>query len=620
VRRVVWYNPLSWFQAAEAEHAALAAGPVDFSEFLRTSWGSNLLTANDLITLGSVGLGCTPNTPPSHVHAAVIDAMGFHPMIYMGESMVTAPATDPELYFLRGDPKIVAECEAWLRPLLVGQRAPILGSIARGFGLGSVPIVLDYGEKALSIKVPAKSGEGERNKNLPGHVHFVASHEVWPGDAQLRVQGDRLLGLVAGGVEYGGEDLEPGRARAFLALWDPKPGADRSEFWQGQGSRRRAYRDWIEEGGARLWEIRAIERGVDLPRVGYAPEGKLKIGGQEIDAIKLLRAQIMALRNGSAIVLPNTLLADNSPAFKVDVLKATVQHQLLEYAIDSRGKRMLLASLTPASLDKATEEQFMDSVQRVCDFTARTLTRIVNTVVRLNHGEGAPFVQVVANDIPKRKQRVALEVFKTVAGAVQHLPDGKVVTVGELVDGPEILKQIGIMDRPMDEAAHKQAGPPSPPAGPPGLPGRPRDAAGGREERRDSAITVDGESDTGGKDVERDSRGEMRAAISAMAHVTDAMASVAGGLHALASAETPPPQPPPIHVHVEPTPVHVDVAAPSVTLEQPAPVLLPPVVVPAPVVNNTITSPDKKVIVEFSRDGQGRLSGATGDEIAKGGA
>jgi hypothetical protein len=484
--------------------AALAAGPVDFSEFLRTSWGGSSLTANDLITLGSVGLGCTPGTPANHVHPVVIDAMGFHPMIYMGESMVTAPATDPELYFLRGDSKIVAETEAWLRPLLAGQRAPLLNSIARGFGLGAVPFVLDYGERDLTIKVPAKSGEGERNKNLPGHVHFVAAHELWPGDTQLRVRGDNLLGLITPGEEIGGEDLEPGRARGFLALWDPKPGADRHDYWQGQGSRRRAYKDWIEEGGARLWEIRAIERGVDLPRVGYAPEGKLKIGGQEIDAIKLLRAQIMALRNGSAIVLPNTLMGDGStPAFKVDVLQATVQHQLMEYAITSRGKRMLLASLAPDSLDKATEEQFMDSVQRVCDFTARTLTRVVNTIVRLRYGEGAPFVQCLANDIPKRRLKTALDVFTRVSDAVQHLPDGRVVTVGELVDGPEILNQIGIATRPIDEAAHK------PTAGPPPstrTPGRPGEATSDREERRDSAITVEGEGDTGGDDVEREER------------------------------------------------------------------------------------------------------------------
>lgn len=500
-----WFNPFSWFGANKDEASALLAAAPDFSEFMRTSWGIGSMSAGEIISLGAIGMGCRPETPPNHVHPVVLDAMAYHPMVYMGESMACAPASDPDLYFLRGEDRACAEAEAWLRPLLAGQRAPLLAQIARGFAYGSVPIVLDYGTKDLTIKVPGvKDGESTRNKNLPSHTHYVRSHEVWPGDCELRVQNDRLLGVRTGGQEYGGEDLEaPGLRRSYLALWDPKPGQESSDLWKGQGSRRRAYKDWIEEGAARLWEIRAIERGVDLPRVGYAPEGKLKINGQEIDAIKLLRAQIMSLRNGSAMVLPNTLLADNSPAFKVDVLKATVQHQLLQYAIDSRGARMLLASLNPSKLDKATEEQFMDSVQRVCDFAARTLTRMVNTVLALRYGDAAPFVQVVANDIPKRKLRVALEVFRAVVGAVQHLPDGRTVTIGELVDGPEILKQIGIMDRPIGEAAHK----PAPALAPFGGPvGRPSDTAGGREERRDAARTVEGEEDTGGKDVEREER------------------------------------------------------------------------------------------------------------------
>lgn len=503
-----WWNPFGWF-GGSAELAA--GGPVDFSEFMRTSWTSGL-TANDVISLGSIGMGCRPDTQPDQLHPIVLDGMGFHPLVYMGESMRAGPSSDPDLYFFRGDERACAEMEACFRPLLTGQRAPLLEQIARGAAYGSVPIVLDYGTKDLTIKVPGKKdGEVTRNRNLPGHTHYVRSHEVWPGDCELMVSGDKLIGVRTAGAEYGGEDLDnPGLARAFLALWDPKPGQNPACLWRGQGSRRRAYKDWLEEGMARLWEIRAIERGVDLPRVGYAPEGKLKINGQEIDAIKLMRAQIMSLRNGSALVLPNTLLADNTPAFKIDVLKATVQHQLLQYAIDSRGARILLASLNPSRLDKATEEQFMDSVQRVCDFSAATLTRMVNTVLRLRYGDAAPFVQVKANDIPKRKLKVALEVFRAVSNAVQHLPDGRTVTPGELVDGPELLKQIGIMDRPIGEAAHKPTPAPTtfPPAGgaPSGQVGRPTDTAGEREERRDAAETVEGEEDTGGEDVEREER------------------------------------------------------------------------------------------------------------------
>lgn len=465
------------------------------SDLVGATWSPGALDASHLVSLGAVAIGCTPATPPLAVHQAVIDAMGFHPMIYMGESMVTWPSNDAEIYYLRGDDRLCAEAEAWLRRLLTRQRAPLLPSIARAFATGHSPIVLDFEPETLVFKI------GGRNNNRPGHVHYVRSSELWLGDVQLRTKGRQLLGVLHGGEEFPGEDVDdPGRRRAFAAVWDPKPGAAVEDFWRGQGSRFRAYKDWIEEGAARLWEIRALERGVDLPRVGYAPSGKLSIGGREVSAIRLLKEQITALRSGSTIVLPNTLLADNTPAFKVQVLEQTMQHQLVAYAIDSRSARMMRASLNPTNLDKATEEQFMDTAQKVCDFVAATLTRIVNAVVELHHGKGH-FVQVLANDIPKRRLRVALEVFRAVVSHTQHLPDGKTVQIGELVDGPEILKQIGIMGRPLDEAAHKQVAPP--PAGPPG---RPIDTTSSREERRDDARTVEGEEDTGGEDVEREER------------------------------------------------------------------------------------------------------------------
>jgi hypothetical protein len=61
--------------------------------------------------------------------------------------------------------------------------------------------------------------------------------------------------------------------------------------------------------------------------------------------------------------------------------------------------------------------------------------------------------------------------------------------------------------------------------------------------------------------------------------------------------------------------------APPPTIIVNVPQQPPPVVnvAPSPVVNN-VTVPDRKVLVEFQRDRDGRLSGATGDEYAKSGS
>lgn len=505
-----WWSPVSWFRGESATFAGLdvvRAQPTggdspDLSEFMRSSWAASSLTLGDVVALGSIGMGCTPATRPEWVPLEVLDAISTDPVVYTMERVLTAPAMDAELYFLRGDKKACAEVEAWLRPLLTRQRAPLLAQIVRAFAMGSVPIVFDYEAAAISFDVPSENAKGTMTRTIRDHVHYVRSHEVWPGDAQLRVEGDRLLGVVTEVREYGGEDLEDaGRARAFLSIWDPAYGR-----WQGQGSRRRVYKDWIEGGMARLWEMRSLERVVDPARVGYAPEGDLTINGQKISAVKLLRSQMLSLRNGSVITLPGTLDQGGNPLWRLEAPFQQGQgHQIAKQAIDARDVRKAWAALSPGGgVDKATEEQFMDSVQSVCDFAAAFLTRVVNTPLRLRYGADAPFVQVLANDIPKRKLRIVTQVFTSVASAQQRLPDGRVYTLAELVD-PEILDQLGIKSRKVEDAAHGGEPEPEPPPAPPG---RPLEPAGDREERRDDAETIEGEEDTGGADVEREERSQ----------------------------------------------------------------------------------------------------------------
>lgn len=509
-------DPRTWFGfgapagdpsnlSAGGDVVALAAGPgsggpVDLSDFHRQSWGLDALGAGDLVTLAAMSMSIRPDTPPEHVPVNVLDAIGWHPVVALSEHLATSPATDPELYYLRGDPAACAEVEAWLRPLLTLQRAPLLAQIVRAFAYGAVPIVLDWGVSDISFTVPGADGIGSRNRNIIGHAHYARSHEIWPGDAQLRVKDDRLLGVLTRAGEYGGEDLdEPGKRRGFLAIWEPQFGR-----WQGQASRRRAYRDWFEEGMARLWEIRYVERSVDLPRIGFAPAGNLKVDGREVSAVSILRGQLQSLRNGSTITLPSTRDASGNQAWDAKVLDHPDRHQIFDHAITSRSIRLMQAALCPGRApDKASEEQMMDTVQRVCDFAARTLTRMVATVMELRHGPGAPFTQVLANDVPKRKLRLAQDVFRTCADGIQRLPDGRQARLKDLVH-PEIFDQLGIRARPLSEAARDPSDPSLAPS--PGRPGRPIDVTGGREERRDAARTVEGEWDTGGRDVERDER------------------------------------------------------------------------------------------------------------------
>lgn len=493
------------------------AGPSpDLSEFTRATWSADSLGLGGLLTLGAVGVGCTPSTAPELVPLEVLDAIGYDPVVYTMESVVTGPAKDPEIYDVRcEDKRQRAEAKAILRPLLTSQRAPILSQILRAFAFGSIPIVLDYEASDLSWEqerdpaptpappagdkghaTPAPAAPATFRRTVKGHVHFVRSHEVWPGDAQLRVSGDRLLGVVVGDQEYGGEDLDdPGRARAFLSIWDPQFGR-----WGGQGSRRRVFKDWLEGGLARAWEMRALNRVVDPVRVGYAPEGDVTIGGTKVSAVKLLRGQMEKIANGSVVTLPGTLDSGGNPLWRFEApFQPGNGHEIAKQAIDARDVRKAWACLSPGGpVDKATEEQFLDQVQSLADFAAQVLTRILNVNMRLRYGERAAYVQVFASDIPKRKLRVVLEVFRATHQAVHRLPDGRTYTLGQLVH-PEILDQISIRKFEPEEVASA-----APPPVAPGQPGQPLDLSSGRQDRRDDSKTVEGESDTGGDDVERD--------------------------------------------------------------------------------------------------------------------
>ncbi len=534
-----WWNPLSWSRsdlAAAPQVPVVSVGGVgpnvipqpgqgsgaspDLEEFARSTWSLSTLGIQDVVALGAIGAGCTPATRAEFVPLEIKDLIArTDPVVYTMLSVVTGPAKDPELYYLRcDDKKLVPEVEAWLRPLLTKQRAPLLAQICRAFAMGSVPIVLDYVSEDLAWE-QERGGAGGSDvstfrRTAKGHVHYARSHEVWPGEASLRVDGDRLLGLIYSGQEYGGEDLDdPGRARAFLSIWDPSYGR-----WGGQGAIDRVYKDWLEGGMARLWEMRALERVVDPARIGYAPNRDIEIGGQKISAVKLLRAQMLSLRNGSVMTLPGEVDGNGNALWRVEAPFTPGQgHEIAKQAIDARDVRKAWACLSPGGpVDKASEEQFMDSIQSVCDFAAATLTRMVNVCVKVTHGPAAPFVQVIANDIPKRKMRTVLEVFRATSSATQRMPDGRVYTLAELVD-PEILDQLGIKARTVATAAHLPAYPESiaeafsaPPSGEGGEKpvGRPNDTTSQREERRDNAETIEGEGDTGGEDVEREERPE----------------------------------------------------------------------------------------------------------------
>lgn len=474
--------------------------PVDLEEFERSNMELRLSGSLELAHLASFAARTRgkASVRPDLIPFETLDLMGYEPPIYFSEAAITAPARDPELFYVRHagkDERLVAETEAWLYPLL--HRTELLDMIARAFAYGVIPIVFDWEKGDLTRRVSTDTGE--RQRVLKRHVHYCRAHELWPGDVTVDAEHDRIFGVeTSDGRLYGSEGLERlGDVRAYLAIWDKQFGR-----LQGQGSRRRAHEPWFQGSYARLWRARYLERSVDAVRVGYAPDGKITLpDGTKVHATKLLRSILTAARNGSAVVVPAKRDKDGNRVWELDKLELPDRDGVFQHACQDTDARMMLATLSPPGMEDGSyeEELFFSFVQSVSNFAAKVLSRIVATTHWLNHGtrgSAAEPPEVIANDVPLRKKRILKEVFGKVADAVHYTSEGKEYTLGGMVS-PEILDQLGVGRLSVAEAAHD----PKPAAPAPGGPGRPLDLTSDREDRRDDAETDAGSEDTGGEDT-----------------------------------------------------------------------------------------------------------------------
>lgn len=451
------------------------------------AWGRDGVPADVSALVGAslaeVAAAGSPLSPES-VPWQTIELMGWDPVVALGEATAIGPALDSTLYYVtHSDPGVVAEHEAWLQGALL---SGLLEAILAAPAYGVAPYVLDWSE-----------AEGPARYADPPHALSPAVC-----DLVLDASGDVLLG-----VRYQPTGVIYGAGRGFAAVPRRRFGS-----WRGQGSRCRAYAAWYRRVALGILEGRYYERSVDPPRVGYAPKGVTTIDGQEVSNTRLAASALLALRGGGATALPSEVYPNTSQrAWDVQVLDLPDRSGAWDLAVNRQDARILLASMVPPTSVGASEASFAggrvpatmfsEVVQGHANDAARELTRVVSFVHRLRHGDDAERPEVWALEIPAARKKLLLDVFRSVASATQHLPDGRTVTLAELV-APEILPALGIPSRKLEEAAHKPAAPEAtaeafaPVA--PAEPGPDRSATSDRDERRDAAREPEGEDDTGG--------------------------------------------------------------------------------------------------------------------------
>lgn len=415
------------------------------------------------------------HTDPRLVPLEALRAMGSHPVVYLAERTIGGIVRRPDLYYVRHtDKRIVRETEAWLWPLL----PDLLAAAAHAFAYGSVPVVLDWGRRDLRIQVPSEDGR-VRSRRLPLHTHYVAAHEVWPGDVEVEADRDALRALRHGGRRYAAD-------RAHLFVWDREFGG-----FEGQGARRRAWRDFVTSLGVSVLQVQYLERSVDSPRVVWAPPGTQPVDGQDVPTTDYVATLLRALRGSGAVAFPSVRDGLGNRRYDLETLDVPDRGDVWDQAMNRYDGGILKAYLVPPSLTgvedlAATGARVLDGmlrefIQDLAQFAADALTRLVRIVHAMNHDPAAVEPpDVLAYEIPASIRKLYLEVLRLVGAAQTGEP------ASAWVDVPALLDQLGVPLRTSPLAIQPTTDAPGAPTG------RPRDMAGEREERREAARTAEG--------------------------------------------------------------------------------------------------------------------------------
>lgn len=470
--------------------------------------GGRYTSAFELHALAQLGYGMDPRSVPIEA----LRIMGSTcPAVYPAERTITGIIRRSDLFSVKHeDPKIVAETEAWLWPLL----PRLLGGCARGFSYGTVANVLDWERRTLRTSVRNVKTGKVRSRTSVDHTHFARAFELHPDYTSFGIdeQGEIVTLDAAASMSIGALGRAGAGSRTYDAtrvapwIWDP-------EFGEvvGQGARQRAWQPYCTYLIVRLLRDKYLERSVDSPRIVFAPEGKITIDGVETTIPEYAVQLLMDLSGSGAIGFPSATDAQGKEKYRVQTLDLPDRGSVWAEALDRAAGEVYQAYLVPPPMagaledaggaaTKALDGMLREFIEDLALFGAAGLTRLVHIVHAKNYdpAEIDP-PDVVATDVGKAAARkIYMEVLRLANSAAR----------GELsmrTDVPALLDKLGIPLRepPLDPFAEKD------PSGE--EPGRPRKQDGEREERREDSPTQEGEEDTGGDDVEREERPEGRA-------------------------------------------------------------------------------------------------------------
>lgn len=473
---------------------------VDLSKFRRTislsigGGGYGRLTmALELHTIAQLGYGLDPRSVP----VVALQLMETCPAVYLAKRTVTGIIRRPDLYSVEHpDPKIKAETEAWLWPIL----PDLLSGAAAGFDYGSVVCVLDWERRTLRFQVPTSTDPTKpRAKTVVDHTHYAAAYEVHPDETTYELdQAGKIAGVQTGGGRYGADRIAPW-------VWDPEFGSV-----CGTGAKRRAWRPYCQFLIDSLLRDKFLERSVDSPKLVFTPSGTVEIDGEDKEISDHVVDLMMEVRGGGFVPLPGVRYDGDKGERKYAVEQLEVSGDaapVFDQALNRTEADIFIAYLVSPTLSgglddvggaasKTLDGMLREHIEDIACYAAGGLTRLVGIVHRANYGEDVEPPTVAYTDVGKAAARkIMLSVLQLANTAAR----GEVALMTNM---PVLLDKLGIPLRepPLDPFTQPD------PSG--AEPGRKPEPAGDREGRREDAATENGEEDTGDEDVDHEERTE----------------------------------------------------------------------------------------------------------------
>lgn len=405
---------------------------------------------------------------PRQAGIDLFELMSYDPDIAFGSAILRAPIVNMKHQVKSNDPivKLFVEHELgrWYRQCATTHSLAIMyGRQASEKIWQSGPVTMTETAKdgTQTFKTLPMAWTYEKFKGLdPRLINLLIDPErdEWSGIEQ------RVAILQVGGTQQRPESQHRVGTEKSV-LWSFR----KEEVWgklQGKAMLKQAYEPWWWSAAMNLFANRYFERRADPAFKAWADAVVETAAGKKEDGFQFILNALMGLRGGGVAVLPNLKDHLGNRKFDFELLMDDKRGDMFQQRIEwlSLQKLRALWITDKAGTSDGTGSQAMATVHQdtmfmmmeaiTSEWLAVLNEQIIKPLVVYNFGQDVwekSKTQVVAGGMDSGTKAAMMEVMKALAATEQMLESGETVTLGEMIDGPALLKDIGMPIHTPDE-------------------------------------------------------------------------------------------------------------------------------------------------------------------------